>query len=78
MQIVQSLAKTLGKIFVKVLQLFKWLFLKVQHFHTQLKRGCFFENLQKKLHFWVITSEINHISFVYQHEFLMFHWRRMF
>ena len=47
MQIVQSVAKTLGKIFFKVLQLFKWLFLKVQHFHTQLKRGCFFENLQK-------------------------------
>ena len=53
--------------------LFKWLFLKVQHFQTQLKRGWFFEDIQKKLHFLVITVEINHISSVYQHELLMFH-----
>ena len=30
-------------------------------------------NLQNKLHFLVITFEINRISFVYQHELFMFH-----
>ena len=37
--------KFISKLFSK--QLFKRLFLKVQHFQTQLKRGCFFVILQK-------------------------------
>ena len=36
--------KFIGKLFLT--WLFEWLFLKVQHFQTQLKRRCFFVNLQ--------------------------------
>ena len=43
--------KLIGQIFSKYL--FKWLFLKVQHFETQLKRGCFFINLQSYI--WRVT-----------------------
>ena len=52
MQIVQSVAKTFGIFFLKVLHMFKWLFLKVQDLQTLLKRGCFFEDLQKNYISW--------------------------
>ena len=49
----------------------------MQHFQTRFENEaqtrlplCKFA---KKLHFLVTTFEINHISFVYQHELFMFH-----
>ena len=54
--------KFISKLFSK--QLFKRLFLKVQHFQTQLKRGCFFVILQKSCIFGRL---------LYEQELFMFH-----
>ena len=54
--------KFISKLFSK--QLFKRLFLKVQHFQTQLKLDCFFVSLQKSY----ISERL-----LYEHELFLFH-----